>query len=198
MSGIPAAIEADFAHGKRLEWWTLAWMSSIIVVMYLTMGASQAMQSALIEDLLSLVPAITFLVASRFEPRQPTAKFPFGFARVNSLAFLVAAVALTLVGLFVAWEAASALLHERGHRWTFSRISGFNAASLAAHRRLGATDLGRAPGATEVDLREDARVRRARQAAPGEGGHPHRLRTAGVGGHACGARQREGGGVLRP
>jgi len=42
------------------------------------------------------------------------------------------------------WEAANALLRERGHRWTFSRISGFNAASLAAHRRLGATDLGRA------------------------------------------------------
>lgn len=42
------------------------------------------------------------------------------------------------------WDAAHALSRERGHRWTFSRISGFNPASLAAHRRLGAADLGRA------------------------------------------------------
>ena len=75
MSGIPAAIEADFAHGRRLEWWTLAWMSSIIAVMYFTMGASKAMQSALIEDFLSLVPAITFLVAGHFEPTKALLDF---------------------------------------------------------------------------------------------------------------------------
>lgn len=110
MSGIPAEIREDFARGKTLEWWTLAWMSSIILVMYLTMGASQAMQSALIEDFLSLVPAVTWLIAARFEPKAPTDKFPFGFVRVNSLAFLVAAVALLLVGGFLFYESASTLL----------------------------------------------------------------------------------------
>lgn len=112
MSGIPAAIAADYARAKRLEWWTLAWMGSIIVVMYFAMGTSQAMRSALVEDLLSLVPAITFLVASRIEPKPATARYPFGFARVNSLAFLISAVALTMVGSFVAWEAISALIAQ--------------------------------------------------------------------------------------
>lgn len=110
MTGIPAAIRDDFARAKRLEWWTLAWMTSIIAVMYFTMGASEAMKSALIEDCLSLIPAITFLLAARFEPKAPTERYPFGFARVNSLAFLVSAVALTLVGAFVAYEAISALV----------------------------------------------------------------------------------------
>ena len=35
------------------------------------------------------------------------------------------------------WDAANTLLAEQGIRWSFSRISAFNPASLAAHRRLG-------------------------------------------------------------
>lgn len=35
------------------------------------------------------------------------------------------------------WDAANALLAEKGIRWSISRISAFNPASLAAHRRLG-------------------------------------------------------------
>jgi L-amino acid N-acyltransferase YncA len=42
------------------------------------------------------------------------------------------------------WEGAHRRLHEQGVRWTLSRIDAFNAASLAAHRRLGARELGQA------------------------------------------------------
>lgn len=112
MSGIPQAIADDFRRGKRLEWWTLFWMGSVIAAMWLTMGGSQAMQTALIEDVLSLIPAITWLVAARFEPRAATAKMPFGFVRMNSLAFLISAVALMLVGAFTLYEGASALIGQ--------------------------------------------------------------------------------------
>lgn len=110
MSDIPAPIAEPFARARRLEWWTLAWMSTVVAVMYFTMGSSQAMKSALIEDVLSLVPAITWLIAARLEPREPTAKYPFGLVRVNSLAFLVSAVALTLVGGFLLYESAHTLI----------------------------------------------------------------------------------------
>ena len=40
------------------------------------------------------------------------------------------------------WDAANAWLSARGRAWTISRISAFNRASLAAHRRLGARTLG--------------------------------------------------------
>lgn len=40
------------------------------------------------------------------------------------------------------WDEANRLLHARGVRWSCSRISAFNAASLLAHRRIGARELG--------------------------------------------------------
>ena len=39
------------------------------------------------------------------------------------------------------WEAANAFLREQGCQWSISRISAFNAASLAAHKRLGTVHL---------------------------------------------------------
>lgn len=42
------------------------------------------------------------------------------------------------------WEAANAHLAAQGVQWSLSRISAFNPASLAAHRRLGIRQLGTA------------------------------------------------------
>ncbi len=114
MNRLPEEIREPFRRAKKLEWWTLFWIGTVIVAMFLTMGGSQAMRSALFEDLLSLIPAVTFLISARFEPKPPTEKFPFGFVRVNSLAFLVAAVALTAVGGFLIYESATTLL-KREH-----------------------------------------------------------------------------------
>lgn len=110
MNRLPEEIRGDFARARRLEWWTLFWMSTVALVMFLAMGQSQAMRTAFIEDLLSLVPAAVFLIAARQEPKDPTTKYPFGFVRVNSLAFLVAAVALTSVGAFLMYESAMTLI----------------------------------------------------------------------------------------
>jgi len=107
---VPDAIEADLAKARRLAWWTLAWMSSILVVMWLAMGSSQAMKTAFVEDLLSMVPAIVLLIAMRFERKSPTRKFAFGFDRMHSLAFLVSAVALTIMGATLLFEAVHTLV----------------------------------------------------------------------------------------
>ena len=73
-------------------------MTSIIVLMGLVMGSSQAMKTAFIEDLLSVVPSISLLIALKLERKEANARFPWGYDRVHSLAFLVAAVALTAMG----------------------------------------------------------------------------------------------------
>lgn len=96
----------------RLEWWTIAWMLSIIVVIYLTMGTSQAMKAAWIEDLLSLVPPIAFLIASRFRNREPTARFPYGYHRAISIAFLCGAAALLILGAYALFDSASTLIKQ--------------------------------------------------------------------------------------
>lgn len=107
----PARIEADLKRAVRLECWTIAWMISIIALIGLAMGSSQAMKTAWIEDILSLVPALVFLLALHFERKPPTARFPYGYHRVNSLAFLVAAVALAVMGTVLLAESALSLVH---------------------------------------------------------------------------------------
>jgi GNAT superfamily N-acetyltransferase len=42
------------------------------------------------------------------------------------------------------WQAVSNYYAERGRRWSLSRISNFNRASLHAHQSMGATIIGRA------------------------------------------------------
>ena len=111
---LPPERRQDLKDASRLELWTIGWMISIIVIMGLTMQSSQAMKAAWIEDLLSLVPATVFLIAARFERRLPSQHFPFGYQRVNSLAFMIAAVALASMGALLLFEAAKTLiLQER-------------------------------------------------------------------------------------
>lgn len=109
-SRIPREVREGLARGRTLCLWTLFWISSISILMYLVMGQSQAMKTAFIEDLLSLVPSITFLIAASLEHKPPSPKFPFGYKRFNSIAFLISATALLSIGSFMAYEAIMALL----------------------------------------------------------------------------------------
>ena len=62
------------------------------------------MKTAWIEDMLSLTPAISFLIATRFVTKKPDSQFPFGFHRASSIAYLVSALALFSVGGFLLVE----------------------------------------------------------------------------------------------
>lgn len=104
MNQLPSDIQPAMAKARKLEWWTLAGMSSVVLVMYFAMGSSQAMKTAFLEDLLGLFPAISWLIATKLEPRAPTKTYPYGFVRVNSLAFLASAVVLTVMGVWLLFE----------------------------------------------------------------------------------------------
>ena len=110
MKPVPDKLQSDLRHAIHLEWWTLGWQTSIVVLMALVMGSSQAMKSAWMEDILGLVPAGVFLVAVHFERKSPNQKFPFGFQRVNSLAFLASAGVLVFMGLYLIYDSGSKLI----------------------------------------------------------------------------------------
>lgn len=112
LRGHPAAIERDIGAARRLEWWNIGWSVSIVIVMGLAMGGSQAMKTAWVEDTLGLVPPIVFLIATRYEARAADDRFHYGYDRVNSLGFLVAAVALGGVGLFLLRDSILALWNQ--------------------------------------------------------------------------------------
>ncbi|MCQ0090866.1 cation transporter [Roseovarius sp. M141] len=107
---LPDEIKRKLRRAARLEWWSIFWLLTIIAVMYFAMGSSQAMKAAWIEDTLSLLPPILFLLARKFENKPATEQYPFGFHRVGSLAFLLAAGALTAMGGFLLYDATSALI----------------------------------------------------------------------------------------
>lgn len=107
---LPSEKQAAFKKALRLEWITIAYLVSAVVGIYLTLGASQAMKTAWVEDMLSLIPAVAFLVAARIRHKAPTERFPYGFHRAVTIAFLCAAVALFFMGALLLLDAVMTLL----------------------------------------------------------------------------------------
>jgi cation diffusion facilitator family transporter len=93
-----------------LEWLTIAHFAIAVPLMYIVLGGSQAMKAAWIEDILSFVPPIAFLVASRIRYREPDEDHPYGFHRAVAIGFLVSALALVTLGLFILYDSASQLI----------------------------------------------------------------------------------------
>lgn len=109
---LPADKEQLLRKAVRLEWISIFFVLTIVTAMYLTMGASQAMKMALLEDLLALVPPIVFLLAMRIRRRPPDAQHPYGHSRAILLAFLTSAAAILIFGLFMLISSLDSLLKQ--------------------------------------------------------------------------------------
>lgn len=120
---LPPAQQALMARAVRLEWWTVGLMSAATTLMFLAAGDSQAMKTAWVEDLLSLVPPLAFLAAARFWRKPPDDEYVNGRSRAFDVTYLVSAVALTGVGV--------GLIHD-----------GLHALAVREHPSIGAFVLG--------------------------------------------------------
>ncbi|PAX07031.1 cation diffusion facilitator family transporter [Sphingomonas lenta] len=117
----PPEVEQVYRKAVRLEWITVAYIASAATLLYLTMGSSQAMRTSFYEDVISVVPALAFLVGTRVARRSASPDFPYGHHRATSIAHLAAALALCLMGGWLLTEAA--MSYFSGERAT---IGGFN------------------------------------------------------------------------
>jgi divalent metal cation (Fe/Co/Zn/Cd) transporter len=108
----PPEQRAIFARARRLEWWSLAYTVTVIVLIYLTMGTSQAMRTTFFEDVVSMVPAIAFLVCSKIAVRPPRRSYPYGFHTAVSVGYLTASLALVAMGSMLLVEAAVKLIAD--------------------------------------------------------------------------------------
>ncbi len=106
----PPEQQVALRQARRWAWITLGYLASVIVVMYLAMGSSQAMKTAWLEDVLSLAPSIVFLIATHIAVWPPSKRFPYGFHRVVSIAFLVASLALFGMGAWLLIESITKLV----------------------------------------------------------------------------------------
>jgi cation diffusion facilitator family transporter len=107
---LPERLERANRRAQRLEWISLAYWLSAIVLLYFTLGQSQAMKAAWVEDILGLFPPVAFLIASRFRNRDPNRRFPYGYHRAITVAYMVATVALFALGLFILIDSVDKLL----------------------------------------------------------------------------------------
>lgn len=99
-----------FGKARRLQWISLPVVAATVVIIMLVMGSSQAMKAAWIEDLLSLLPPIAFLVAGRVARREPDHEHPWGLHRAVGIGHLASALALLVLGAFVVYDAAMTLI----------------------------------------------------------------------------------------
>ncbi|WP_339697834.1 cation diffusion facilitator family transporter [uncultured Marixanthomonas sp.] len=107
---LPKSLQEKLSKAKRLEWITICYLITVVILMYLVMGNSQAMKTAWLEDALSILPAISFLIAYRFYNKKPTQNFPYGYHRVFDIAHLTGALALFLMGSYLLIDSSISLL----------------------------------------------------------------------------------------
>jgi cation diffusion facilitator family transporter len=107
---LPPHLQDVQRKAVRLEWITIAYMTSAVIVLALTLGQSQAMKAAWIEDLLSLFPPAAFLIASRVRDRGVSDKFPWGMHRAVSVAYVFAALALLALGAYILFDSVMKLV----------------------------------------------------------------------------------------
>ncbi|OYO21264.1 hypothetical protein CGZ93_10675, partial [Enemella dayhoffiae] len=107
---LPGDQERALRRATRLEVISLAYVTSAVVLVVLVMGSSQAMKAAWVEDLLSLLPPLVFLIATRFVSRRPDRERPYGQHRTIGAAHLGASVALLAMGTLVVGDSASTLI----------------------------------------------------------------------------------------
>jgi divalent metal cation (Fe/Co/Zn/Cd) transporter len=107
---LPPELEPVHRKAVRLEWITLAYLVTAVAAMYLTLGNSQAMKAAWIEDSLSLLPPIAFLVANRIRKKPPDTRFRWGRHRAVSIGYLGASMALLAMGTWLFFDSGLKLV----------------------------------------------------------------------------------------
>src|SRR5690625_7633958 len=90
--------------------------NDLVIFTNLLVGAvavqSHAMRSAWVEDMLSLVPPLAFLIASRVVRLASNRRQPYGYHRAIAIGHQAAALALLVMGGLLVFESISALIKQ--------------------------------------------------------------------------------------
>ncbi|MGO2793268.1 cation transporter, partial [Microbacterium gubbeenense] len=107
---LPEAQQHALRSAVRWEIFTLCYAAMSITLVALVVGSSQSMKTAWIEDMLSTLPQIVFLVALPLVRRRPSKRHPYGLHRAMGIGHLIAGVALLAVGLILFVESGLGLI----------------------------------------------------------------------------------------
>ena len=110
---LPGDKQSALAHARRVEWLTLALRTSVVVVLYFALGSTESLTAIWLKSLWALLPPVAFLAACRVERLEPCPRFPYGFYRAGTIAFLSAALALSAMGLFLIYAGLRGLAQAK-------------------------------------------------------------------------------------
>ncbi|MBV9992358.1 MAG: cation diffusion facilitator family transporter [Alphaproteobacteria bacterium] len=97
-------------QARRSAWLSIAYVLSCVALLALVMSGSQALLTEIVEDGLSLIAPVLFLVGDRISARPASKLYPFGYERATSAAYLGAALALLAAGMLVFGDSALKLI----------------------------------------------------------------------------------------
>lgn len=97
---------------RRLEWASIGTLVVTVGLVMAVMGSSQAMKAAWIEDCLSFLPPIAFLISARLVGRTPDGRHPYGWHRAVGAGHLASALALLTMGGFLVFESTMTLVRR--------------------------------------------------------------------------------------
>lgn len=107
---LPQEQQDALQKAVRIERITIIIRVFTVAMIFALAGSSQAMKAAWIEDALTFLPPLAFLVAVRFIWMKPTPRHPYGFHRAVGVGHLVAAVALLGFGAYLLVDSAMGLV----------------------------------------------------------------------------------------
>ncbi|MEV7607349.1 cation transporter [Paenarthrobacter sp. NPDC089322] len=107
---LPPEQQAALRKAIRFEWITIGFLAVSTAMIYLLLGNSQAMKAAWVEDVLSFLPPLSFLIAARVIRKRPSEEHPYGFHRAVGAAHLVASVALLIMGAYLIVDSGIGLI----------------------------------------------------------------------------------------
>lgn len=106
---LPEKQQQTLRRAIRIDRIDLVVRTFIVALMISVAGSSQAMKAAWIEDALSFLPPLAFLLAVRVIRRAPTPPHPYGYHRSMGVAHLVASTALLTMGVYLVVDSGMGL-----------------------------------------------------------------------------------------
>lgn len=107
---LPHEQQKLLASTIRFQWFSIVVLVVSILAVAIVAGSSQAMKVAWLEDSMSLLPPIAFLVATRRIRKPSSRDFPYGHHRSIGVAHVVAAASLLAMGTLLVIDSAITLV----------------------------------------------------------------------------------------
>lgn len=95
---------------RKLELISFLYMISATFFSFMVMSNSQTMKTVWLEDMLGIIPPASFLIANKIISWKPNKNFPYGFHKVNGIAYLISSLALFILGIYLLLDGSYVLI----------------------------------------------------------------------------------------